>query len=62
MAPRCVHGTCVEPFECECEPGWLPYRPINQTGFDILPCHGVGPNSEKTGETGGPIGTFGDVI
>ncbi|CAK8996522.1 unnamed protein product [Durusdinium trenchii] len=36
-SPECVHGTCVEPFECECEPGWKEYRPINQTGYDILP-------------------------
>ena len=41
VSPRCIHGTCVEPFECECEPGWLPYRPINQTGFDLLPWPGV---------------------
>ncbi|CAJ1355481.1 unnamed protein product [Effrenium voratum] len=51
-SPECVHGTCMKPFECECEPGWKQYKPINATGFDILPFWSQGEDiSQETAGT-----------
>ena len=32
----CGHGQCVSPYNCQCEPGWEQYRPINETGYDVM--------------------------
>ena len=33
----CGHGTCVEPWQCKCEPGWSLTVPVGTDGVDITP-------------------------